>query len=81
MARGKQKAYPERIAEVSKEIEKMRDKKAVVIKEIDAKIAELEESKKLLEQEYKLKQLEELNAAIESSGMTIEEAIKKFKEK
>lgn len=81
MARGKQKAYPERIAEVSKEIEKMRDKKAVVIKEIDAKIVELEESKKLLEQEYKLKQLEELNAAIESSGMTIEEAIKKFKEK
>lgn len=81
MARGKQKAYPERIAEVSKEIEKMRDKKAVVIKEIDAKIAELEESKKLLEQEYKLKQLEELNAAIESSGMTIEEVIKKFKEK
>lgn len=81
MARGKQKAYPERIAEVSKEIEKMRDKKAVVIKEIDAKIAELEESKKLLEQEYKMRQLEELNAAIESSGMTIEEAIKKFKEK
>ena len=81
MARGKQKAYPERIAEVSKEIEKMRDKKAVVIKEIDAKIAELEESKKLLEQEYKMKQLEELNAAIESSGMTIEEVIKKFKEK
>lgn len=81
MARGKQKAYPERISEVSKEIEKMRDKKAVVIKEIDAKIAELEESKKLLEQEYKLKQLEELNAAIESSGMTIEEVIKKFKEK
>ena len=81
MARGKQKAYPERIAEVSKEIEKMRDKKAVVVKEIDAKIAELEESKKLLEQEYKLKQLEELNAAIESSGMTIEEVIKKFKEK
>ena len=81
MARGKQKAYPERIAEISKEIEKMRDKKAVVIKEIDAKIAELEESKKLLEQEYKLKQLEELNAAIESSGMTIEEVIKKFKEK
>lgn len=79
MARGKQKAYPERIAEVSKEIEKMRDKKAVVIKEIDAKIAELEESKKLLEQEYKMRQLEELNAAIESSGMTIEEAIKKFK--
>lgn len=79
MARGKQKAYPERIAEVSKEIEKMRDKKAVVIKEIDAKIAELEESKKLLEQEYKMKQLEELNAAIESSGMTIEEVIKKFK--
>lgn len=37
MARGKQKAYPERIAEVSKEIEKMRDKKTVVIKEIDAK--------------------------------------------
>lgn len=57
----------------------MRDKKAVVIKEIDAKIAELEESKKLLEQEYKMRQLEELNAAIESSGMTIEEAIKKFK--
>lgn len=81
MARGKQKAYPERIAEVSKEIEKMRDKKTVVIKEIDAKIAELEESKKLLEQEYKMRQLEELNAAIESSGMTIEEAIKKFKEK
>ena len=81
MARGKQKAYPERIAEVSKEIEKMRDKKAVVIKEIDAKIAELEENKKLLEQEYKMRQLEELNAAIESSGMTIEEAIKKFKEK
>ena len=81
MARGKQKAYPERIAEVSKEIEKMRDKKAVVIKEIDAKIAELEESKKLLEQEYKMRQLEELNAAIESSGMTLEEVIKKFKEK
>lgn len=81
MARGKQKAYPERIAEVSKEIEKMRDKKAVVIKEIDAKIAELEESKKLLEQEYKMKQLEELNAAIESSGMTLEEVIKKVKEK
>lgn len=81
MARGKQKAYPERIAEVSKEIEKMRDKKAVVIKEIDAKIAELEESKKLLEQEYKMRQLEELSAAIESSGMTIEEVIKKFKEK
>lgn len=81
MARGKQKAYPERIAEVSKEIEKMRDKKAVVIKEIDAKIAELEENKKLLEQEYKMRQLEELNAAIESSGMTIEEVIKKFKEK
>ena len=79
MARGKQKAYPERIAEVSKEIEKMRDKRAVVIKEIDAKIAELEESKKLLEQEYKMRQLEELNAAIESSGMTIEEVIKKFK--
>lgn len=79
MARGKQKAYPERIAEVSKEIEKMRDKKAVVIKEIDAKIAELEESKKLLEQEYKMRQLEELNAAIESSGMTLEEVIKKFK--
>lgn len=79
MARGKQKAYPERIAEVSKEIEKMRDKKAVVIKEIDAKIAELEENKKLLEQEYKMRQLEELNAAIESSGMTIEEVIKKFK--
>lgn len=79
MARGKQKAYPERIAEVPKEIEKMRDKKAVVIKEIDAKIAELEESKKLLEQEYKMRQLEELNAAIESSGMTIEEVIKKFK--
>lgn len=57
----------------------MRDKKAVVIKEIDAKIAELEESKKLLEQEYKMRQLEELNAAIESSGMTIEEVIKKFK--
>ena len=57
----------------------MRDKKAVVIKEIDAKIAELEESKKLPEQEYKMRQLEELNAAIESSGMTIEEAIKKFK--
>ena len=81
MARGKQKAYPERIAEVSKEIEKMRDKKAVVIKEIDAKIAELEENKKLLEQEYKMRQLEELSTAIESSGMTIEEAIKKFKEK
>lgn len=81
MARGKQKAYLERIAEVSKEIEKMRDKKTVVIKEIDAKIAELEENKKLLEQEYKMRQLEELNAAIESSGMTIEEAIKKFKEK
>ena len=81
MARGKQKAYPERIAEVAKEIEKMRDKKAVVIKEIDAKIAELEENKKLLEQEYKMRQLEELNAAIESSGMTIEEVIKKFKEK
>ena len=81
MARGKQKAYPERIAEVSKEIEKMRDKKTVVIKEIDAKIAELEENKKLLEQEYKMRQLEELNAAIESSGMTIEESIKKFKEK
>ena len=79
MARGKQKAYPERIAEVSKEIEKMRDKKTVVIKEIDAKIAELEESKKLLEQEYKMRQLEELKAAIESSGMTIEEVIKKFK--
>lgn len=79
MARGKQKAYPERIAEVSKEIEKMRDKKAVVIKEIDAKIAELEESKKLLEQEYKMRQLEELSTAIESSGMTIEEVIKKFK--
>lgn len=79
MARGKQKAYPERIAEVSKEIEKMRDKKAVVIKEIDAKIAELEENKKLLEQEYKMRQLEELNAVIESSGMTIEEVIKKFK--
>lgn len=79
MARGKQKAYPERIAEVSKEIEKMRDKKTVVIKEIDAKIAELEESKKLLEQEYKMRQLEELNAAIESSGMTLEEVIKKFK--
>ena len=79
MARGKQKAYPERIAEVSKEIEKMRDKRAVVIKEIDAKIAELEESKKLLEQEYKMRQLEELNAAIESSGMTLEEVIKKFK--
>ena len=79
MARGKQKAYPERIAEVSKEIEKMRDKKAVVVKEIDAKIAELEESKKLLEQEYKMRQLEKLNAAIESSGMTIEEVIKKFK--
>ena len=79
MARGKQKAYPERIAEVSKEIEKMRDKKTVVIKEIDAKIAELEENKKLLEQEYKMRQLEELNAAIESSGMTIEEVIKKFK--
>ena len=57
----------------------MRDKKAVVIKEIDAKIAELEENKKLLEQEYKMRQLEELNAAIESSGMTIEEVIKKFK--
>lgn len=57
----------------------MRDKKAVVIKEIDAKIAELEESKKLLEQEYKMRQLEELNAAIESSGMTLEEVIKKFK--
>ena len=81
MARGKQKAYPERIAEVSKEIEKMRDKKAVVIKEIDAKIAELEENKKLLEQEYKMRQLEELSTAIESSGMTIEEVIKKFKEK
>ena len=81
MARGKQKAYPERIAEVSKEIEKMRDKKTVVIKEIDAKIAELEENKKLLEQEYKMRQLEELNAAIESSGVTIEEVIKKFKEK
>ena len=81
MARGKQKAYPERIAEVSKEIEKMRDKKAIVIKEIDAKIAELEENKKLLEQEYKMRQLEELNAAIESSGMTLEEVIKKFKEK
>ena len=81
MARGKQKAYPERIAEVSKEIEKMRDKKAIVIKEIDAKIAELEENKKLLEQEYKMRQLEELSAAIESSGMTIEEVIKKFKEK
>lgn len=79
MARGKQKAYPERIAEVSKEIEKMRDKKAVVIKEIDAKIAELEENKKLLEQEYKMRQLEELSAAIESSGMTLEEVIKKFK--
>lgn len=79
MARGKQKAYPERIAEVSKEIEKMRDKKAVVIKEIDAKIAELEENKKLLEQEYKMRQLEELSTAIESSGMTIEEVIKKFK--
>lgn len=79
MARGKQKAYPERIAEVSKEIEKMRDKKTVVIKEIDAKIAELEENKKLLEQEYKMRQLEELNAVIESSGMTIEEVIKKFK--
>lgn len=79
MARGKQKAYPERIAEVSKEIEKVRDKKAVVIKEIDAKIAELEENKKLLEQEYKMRQLEELNAVIESSGMTIEEVIKKFK--
>ena len=81
MARGKQKAYPERIAEVSKEIEKMRDKKTVVIKEIDAKIAELEENKKLLEQEYKMRQLEELSTAIESSGMTIEEAIKNFKEK
>lgn len=79
MARGKQKAYPERIAEVSKEIEKMRDKKAIVIKEIDAKIAELEENKKLLEQEYKMRQLEELSAAIESSGMTLEEVIKKFK--
>ena len=79
MARGKQKAYPERIAEVSKEIEKMRDKKTVVIKEIDAKIAELEENKKLLEQEYKMRQLEELNAVIESSGMTIEEVINKFK--
>ena len=79
MARGKQKAYPERIAEVSKEIEKMRDKKAIVIKEIDAKIAELEENKKLLEQEYKMRQLEELSTAIESSGMTIEEVIKKFK--
>ena len=79
MARGKQKAYPERIAEVSKEIEKMRDKKTVVIKEIDAKIAELEENKKLLEQEYKMRQLEELSTAIESSGMTIEEVIKKFK--
>lgn len=79
MAKGKQKAYPERIAEVSKEIEKMRDKKAIVIKEIDAKIAELEENKKLLEQEYKMRQLEELSAAIESSGMTLEEVIKKFK--
>ena len=57
----------------------MRDKKTVVIKEIDAKIAELEESKKLLEQEYKMRQLEELSTAIESSGMTIEEVIKKFK--
>lgn len=79
MARGKQKNTAEKIEELALEIQKVRDKKEQAIKAYDEKIRSLEADKKAMEEEFKKAQLEELRAAIESAGLTVEEAIKKLK--
>jgi len=79
MARGKQKNTAEKIEELTLEIQKVRDKKEQAIKAYDEKIRSLEADKKAMEEEFKKAQLEELRTAIESAGLTVEEAIKKLK--
>lgn len=79
MARGKQKNTAEKIEELALEIQKVRDKKEQAIKAYDEKIRSLEADKKAMEEEFKKAQLEELRTAIESAGLTVEEAIKKLK--
>lgn len=79
MARGKQKNTAEKIEELALEIQKVRDKKEQAIKAYDEKIRALEADKKAMEEEFKKAQLEELRTAIESAGLTVEEAIKKLK--
>ena len=79
MARGKQKNTAEKIEELALETQKVRDKKEQAIKAYDEKIRALEADKKAMEEEFKKAQLEELRTAIESAGLTVEEAIKKLK--
>lgn len=79
MAKGKWKSPAEKIEELALEIQKVRDKKEQAIKAYDEKIRSLEADKKAMEEEFKKAQLEELRTAIESAGLTVEEAIKKLK--
>ncbi len=79
MAKGKWKSPAEKIEDIGLEIQKVRDKKEMAIKAYDEKIRSLETDKKALEEEFRRTQLEELRTAIESAGITIEEAIEKLK--
>lgn len=79
MAKGKWKSPAEKIEELALEIQKVRDKKEQAIKAYDEKIRSLEADKKAMEEEFKKAQLEGLRTAIESAGLTVEEAIKKLK--
>ena len=79
MAKGKWKSPAEKIEELALEIQKVRDKKEQAIKAYDEKIRSLEADKKAMEEEFKKAQIEGLRTAIESAGLTVEDAIKKLK--
>lgn len=80
MARGQKKTYEDKVAELTLKIEQECDKKAKAIKAFDEKIHALNEEKKALIEEHNNELVTQLKEAIESSGLTVEEAIKKFKE-
>lgn len=74
MSRGKQKSIPERLEILDSEIQEMEERKS----KLDDKLKDLNNQKQELLKELKLEQASKLLEAMESSGISPEEALAKL---
>ena len=73
MARGKKASYDDKIANLTKKIEEVNDKRATTLKKLDAQLKELNEEKKQLIVEENAARLDGLVGLMDRTGLTIEQ--------
>ena len=77
MARGVRKSPEERLAALDAQIEKLTEAKET----FQAKIEEAKKQKQAIQDEVKTEKLEEMAKILESTGLSVDDAIKKLTEK